>query len=132
LLYSRSCRSSFVSEIYSQVHPLTKTPIFSEEWKVLLPPSLTDRHHLLVTYYSVAMKSKTGGREVPQLYGYSVLPLWSNGRFALGTVSEDEKLEKAREKVAREKDINSALLGNTISVPVILCSKLEPGYLNVR
>jgi hypothetical protein len=129
LLYARNCRTGFVSEIYSQVHPGSKTPVFSEEWKILLPPNLTDRHHLLLSYYGISMK-KAGGREAPQLFGYTVLPLWANGRFALGTLSEEDKATGGRKEKA-DKDVNPTVLGTSMSAPVVLCSKLEKGYINV-
>lgn len=126
-IYARNNKSGWTSEVYTAVRPKEKTPIFTEELKILLPPSLTASHHLLLTYLNMG-KMKKGDKKPVQLLGYSTLPLYVNGRINLHPESTDEdaKLHKKASQAINKKDEQDYC----ISLPVVQATEIEAGYMN--
>lgn len=54
---------------------LNRSPDFYEEVKIKLPAKLTEKHHLLFTFYHISCQPKQGA-SVETLIGYSVSSMW--------------------------------------------------------
>ncbi|KAL7988712.1 hypothetical protein Chor_007631 [Crotalus horridus] len=83
VIFGKSTGPEFVEEIYTPVTYHNKCPDFYEEVKIKLPAKLTDKHHLLFTFYHISCQSKQGAA-VETLLGYSWLPILLNDRFQTG------------------------------------------------
>lgn len=60
-----------------------KSPHYYDEFKIKLPPQLTERHHLLFTFYHITCQAPRGpkGTEPPQTaIGYAVLPIYQKNK----------------------------------------------------
>uniref|UniRef100_A0A8C6PPJ1 Dedicator of cytokinesis 8 n=1 Tax=Nothobranchius furzeri TaxID=105023 RepID=A0A8C6PPJ1_NOTFU len=67
---------------YPSIHP---SPDFYEEVKVALPARLTDRHHLLFTFYHISCQQKQNlGGSCETLIGYSWLPILNRDHLQTG------------------------------------------------
>ncbi|KAM6965427.1 LOW QUALITY PROTEIN: dedicator of cytokinesis protein 8 [Aplochiton taeniatus] len=91
VIFGKSNGAEFVDEVYTPVTyhnkqvDVDKSPDFYEEVKVALPARLTDRHHLLFTFYHISCQprqNQPGGNET--LIGYSWLPVLSADRLQTG------------------------------------------------
>ncbi|KAK2837136.1 hypothetical protein Q5P01_014348 [Channa striata] len=85
IIFGKSSGREFLQEVYTPVTYHNKSPDFYEEVKLLLPAHLTDRHHLLFTFYHISCQQKqnqSGSCET--LIGYSWLPILSNDRLQTG------------------------------------------------
>uniref|UniRef100_A0A8C3FP68 Dedicator of cytokinesis 6 n=1 Tax=Chrysemys picta bellii TaxID=8478 RepID=A0A8C3FP68_CHRPI len=68
-------------------------PEFYEEFKLWLPPALTDNHHLLFTFYHVSCQPKQNAPlETP--VGYTWVPLLQHGRLRTGPLCLPVSVEK--------------------------------------
>ncbi|CAH1780654.1 unnamed protein product, partial [Owenia fusiformis] len=67
-------------------------PNFSEEVKIVLPTQVSDRHHLLFTFYHVSCEVKQGskagtskkGHNIETVVGHAWLPLFQQNRLVVG------------------------------------------------
>ncbi|XP_070690098.1 dedicator of cytokinesis protein 8 [Pempheris klunzingeri] len=85
VIFGKSNGPEFLQEVYSPVTYHNKSPDFYEEVKLALPARLTDRHHLLFTFYHISCQQKqnqSGSCET--LIGYSWLPIVNNDRLQTG------------------------------------------------
>ncbi|XP_046904602.1 dedicator of cytokinesis protein 8 isoform X2 [Hypomesus transpacificus] len=85
VIFGKSSGPEFVQEVYTPVTYHNKSPDFYEEVKIALPARLTDRHHLLFTFYHISCQQKqsqAGNSE--NLIGYSWLPILCNDRLQTG------------------------------------------------
>ncbi|XP_069555622.1 dedicator of cytokinesis protein 8 isoform X2 [Brachyistius frenatus] len=85
VIFGKSSGLEFLQEVYTPVTYHNKSPDFYEEVKLALPARLTERHHLLFTFYHISCQQKqnqSGSCET--LIGYSWLPLLSNDRLQCG------------------------------------------------
>uniref|UniRef100_UPI003AAE01D7 dedicator of cytokinesis protein 8 n=1 Tax=Centroberyx gerrardi TaxID=166262 RepID=UPI003AAE01D7 len=85
VIFGKSTGPEFVQEVYTPVTYHNKSPDFYEEVKLALPARLTERHHLLFTFYHISCQQKqnqSGSCET--LIGYSWLPMLSNDRLQTG------------------------------------------------
>ncbi|XP_029915260.1 dedicator of cytokinesis protein 8 isoform X2 [Myripristis murdjan] len=85
VIFGKSSGSEFVQEVYTPVTYHNKSPDFYEEVKLALPARLTERHHLLFTFYHISCQQKqnqSGSCET--LIGYSWLPILNNDRLQTG------------------------------------------------
>uniref|UniRef100_A0A674AA62 Dedicator of cytokinesis 8 n=1 Tax=Salmo trutta TaxID=8032 RepID=A0A674AA62_SALTR len=85
VIFGKSNGPEFVQEVYTPVTYHNKSPDFYEEVKMALPARLTERHHLLFTFYHISCQQKqnqTGASET--LIGYSWLPILSTDRLQTG------------------------------------------------
>uniref|UniRef100_A0A4W5KS02 Dedicator of cytokinesis 8 n=1 Tax=Hucho hucho TaxID=62062 RepID=A0A4W5KS02_9TELE len=85
VIFGKSTGPEFVQEVYTPVTYHNKSPDFYEEVKMALPARLTERHHLLFTFYHISCQQKqnqTGASET--LIGYSWLPILSTDRLQTG------------------------------------------------
>uniref|UniRef100_A0AAZ3RT55 Dedicator of cytokinesis protein 8 n=1 Tax=Oncorhynchus tshawytscha TaxID=74940 RepID=A0AAZ3RT55_ONCTS len=85
VIFGKSNGPEFVQEVYTPVTYHNKSPDFYEEVKMVLPARLTERHHLLFTFYHISCQQKqnqTGASET--LIGYSWLPILSTDRLQTG------------------------------------------------
>uniref|UniRef100_A0A670ZX90 Dedicator of cytokinesis 8 n=1 Tax=Pseudonaja textilis TaxID=8673 RepID=A0A670ZX90_PSETE len=72
VIFGKSTGPEFIQEIYTPVTYHNKCPDFYEEVKIKLPAKLTEKHHLLFTFYHISCQSKQGA-SVETLLGYSVI-----------------------------------------------------------
>ncbi|XP_051508560.1 dedicator of cytokinesis protein 8-like isoform X2 [Myxocyprinus asiaticus] len=85
VIYGKSSGPEFLQEIYTPVTYHNRSPDFYDEVKIHMPARLTEKHHLLFTFYHISCQQKqnqTGGVEVP--IGYSWLPILNNDRLQTG------------------------------------------------
>ncbi|XP_067376191.1 dedicator of cytokinesis protein 8 isoform X1 [Channa argus] len=85
VIFGKSSGPEFLQEVYTPVTYHNKSPDFYEEVKLVLPAHLTDRHHLLFTFYHISCQQKqnqSGSCET--LIGYSWLPMLNNDRLQTG------------------------------------------------
>ncbi|XP_041642776.1 dedicator of cytokinesis protein 8 isoform X2 [Cheilinus undulatus] len=85
VIFGKSNGPEFLSEVYVPVTYHNKSPDFYEEVKLALPARLTERHHLLFTFYHISCQQKqnqSGSCET--LIGFSWLPLLNNDRLQTG------------------------------------------------
>ncbi|XP_062985366.1 dedicator of cytokinesis protein 8 [Elgaria multicarinata webbii] len=83
VIFGKSTGPEFVQEIYTPVTYHNKSPDFYEEVKIKLPAKLTEKHHLLFTFYHISCQPKQGSC-VETLLGYSWLPILLNDRLQTG------------------------------------------------
>ncbi|XP_033475104.1 dedicator of cytokinesis protein 8 isoform X1 [Epinephelus lanceolatus] len=85
VIFGKSSGPEFLHEVYTPVTYHNKSPDFYEEVKLALPAHLTERHHLLFTFYHISCQQKqnhSGSCET--LIGYSWLPMVHNDRLQTG------------------------------------------------
>ncbi|KAK7934281.1 hypothetical protein WMY93_005177 [Mugilogobius chulae] len=85
VIFGKSSGPEFVREVYTPVTYHNKSPDFYEEVKIALPARLTERHHLLFTFYHISCQQKqnqSGSCET--LIGYSWLPMLHSDRLQAG------------------------------------------------
>ncbi|KAM8760403.1 dedicator of cytokinesis protein 8 isoform 1-T1 [Acanthopagrus schlegelii] len=85
VIFGKSSGPEFLQEVYTPVTYHNKSPDFYEEVKIALPARLTERHHLLFTFYHISCQQKqnqSGSCET--LIGYSWLPIVNNDRLQTG------------------------------------------------
>ncbi|KAL3062786.1 hypothetical protein OYC64_002564 [Pagothenia borchgrevinki] len=85
VIFGKSSGPEFLKEDYNPVTYHNKSPDFYEEVKLALPARLTERHHLLFTFYHISCQQKqnqSGSCET--LIGYSWLPMLNNDRLQTG------------------------------------------------
>uniref|UniRef100_A0A3Q2YBK9 Dedicator of cytokinesis 8 n=1 Tax=Hippocampus comes TaxID=109280 RepID=A0A3Q2YBK9_HIPCM len=85
VIFGKSSGPEFVREVYTPVTYHNKSPDFYEEVKLALPARLTERHHLLFTFYHISCHQKQNqGNSCETLIGFSWLPIWINDRLHTG------------------------------------------------
>ncbi|XP_069783742.1 dedicator of cytokinesis protein 8 isoform X2 [Narcine bancroftii] len=85
VIFGKSSSAEFVSEAYTAVTYHNKSPDFYEEIKFKLPAKITERHHLLFTFYHISCQQKQNQGGSPEnLIGYSWLPILMNERLQTG------------------------------------------------
>ncbi|KAM9546082.1 LOW QUALITY PROTEIN: dedicator of cytokinesis protein 8 [Salvelinus alpinus] len=83
VIFGKSNGPEFVQEVYTPVTYHNKSPDFYEEVKIALPARLTERHHLLFTFYHISCQQKqTATSET--FIGFSWLPILSCDRLQTG------------------------------------------------
>ncbi|XP_068594454.1 dedicator of cytokinesis protein 8 [Brachionichthys hirsutus] len=85
VISGKSNGPEFLQEVYTSVTYHNKSPDYYEEVKLALPARLTERHHLLFTFYHISCHQKqnqSGSCET--LIGYSWLPMLHNDRLQIG------------------------------------------------
>nr|XP_019958252.1 PREDICTED: dedicator of cytokinesis protein 8 [Paralichthys olivaceus] len=85
VIFGKSSGPEFLEEVYTPITYHNKSPDFYEEVKLVLPARLTQRHHLLFTFYHISCQQKqnqSGSCET--LIGYSWLPILNNDRLQTG------------------------------------------------
>lgn len=85
VIFGRSSGPEFVSEIYTPITYHNRSPDFYEEVKIRLPARLTEKHHLLFSFYHISCQQKQNqSGSVETLVGYSWLPILNNERLQIG------------------------------------------------
>ncbi|KAJ8285221.1 hypothetical protein GJAV_G00023710 [Gymnothorax javanicus] len=85
VIFGKSSGPEFLHEVYTPVTYHNKSPDFYEEVKIQLPAKLTERHHLLFTFFHISCQSKQNqAGNVENLIGYSWLPLLCNDQLQTG------------------------------------------------
>uniref|UniRef100_A0A8C6PNT8 Dedicator of cytokinesis 8 n=1 Tax=Nothobranchius furzeri TaxID=105023 RepID=A0A8C6PNT8_NOTFU len=85
VIFGKSSGPEFLKEVYTAVTYHNKSPDFYEEVKVALPARLTDRHHLLFTFYHISCQQKQNlGGSCETLIGYSWLPILNRDHLQTG------------------------------------------------
>uniref|UniRef100_A0A8C8J219 Dedicator of cytokinesis 8 n=1 Tax=Oncorhynchus tshawytscha TaxID=74940 RepID=A0A8C8J219_ONCTS len=67
VIFGKSNGPEFVQEVYTPVTYHNKSPDFYEEVKIALPARLTERHHLLFTFYHISCQQKQNQTWLPIL-----------------------------------------------------------------
>uniref|UniRef100_A0A8D0GMJ9 Dedicator of cytokinesis 8 n=1 Tax=Sphenodon punctatus TaxID=8508 RepID=A0A8D0GMJ9_SPHPU len=93
IIFGKSSGPEFVQEIYTAVTYHNKSPDFYEEVKIKLPAKLTEKHHLLFTFYHISCQPKQVGC-IETLLGYSWLPVLLNDRLQTGPYCLPVALDK--------------------------------------
>ncbi|XP_041282880.1 dedicator of cytokinesis protein 8 [Onychostruthus taczanowskii] len=93
VIFGKSSGPEFVQEMYTAITYHNKSPDFYEEVKIKLPAKLTEKHHLLFTFYHISCQPKQGA-SVETLLGYSWLPILLNDRLQTGHYSLPVALDK--------------------------------------
>nr|DBA28085.1 TPA: hypothetical protein GDO54_008494 [Pyxicephalus adspersus] len=83
VIFGKSNGPEFLEEVYTSVTYHNKAPDFYEEVKIKLPAKLTEKHHLLFTFYHISCQQKAG-TSVETVLGYSWLPILLNERLQTG------------------------------------------------
>ncbi|XP_048834513.1 dedicator of cytokinesis protein 8 isoform X1 [Brienomyrus brachyistius] len=85
VIFGKSSGPEFVQEVYTPITYHNKSPDFYEEVKIQLPAKVTERHHLLFTFYHISCQQKQNqGGANETLIGYSWLPIINNDRLQTG------------------------------------------------
>ncbi|XP_061116717.1 dedicator of cytokinesis protein 8 [Conger conger] len=85
VIFGKSNGPEFLHEVYSPITYHNKSPDFYEEVKIQLPAKLTDKHHLLFTFYHISCQSKQNqAGNVENLIGYTWLPMVNNEQLQTG------------------------------------------------
>lgn len=85
VIFGKSSGPDFLSELYTPVTYHNKSPDFYEEVKIRLPARLTERHHLLFSFFHISCQQKQNqSGNVESLIGYSWLPILNNERLQMG------------------------------------------------
>ncbi|XP_039370294.1 dedicator of cytokinesis protein 6 isoform X3 [Mauremys reevesii] len=93
VIFGKSSCSEFTKEAYTAVVYHNRCPEFYEEFKLQLPPALTDNHHLLFTFSHVSCQPKPSAPlETP--VGYTWVPLLQHGRLRTGPLCLPVSVEK--------------------------------------
>ena len=83
-IYAPKLPTGFVSEVYTTVQYHVKSPNFAgDEFKILLPPKLSEKHHILCTFLDIQVAKKKKSESHDMVVGYAVIPLYTNGRIAV-------------------------------------------------
>eukprot|EP01114_Cavostelium_apophysatum_P003911 TRINITY_DN1404_c0_g1_i1.p1 TRINITY_DN1404_c0_g1~~TRINITY_DN1404_c0_g1_i1.p1 ORF type:complete len:1840 (+),score=629.05 TRINITY_DN1404_c0_g1_i1:76-5595(+) len=87
VVYGRASSEAMSTYALTSATYHNKAPQFYDEIKIRLPAQLTDKHHLLFTFYhitcqlpKVVLGAKTGPSEVQTVVGYAVLPVYQKNR----------------------------------------------------
>ncbi|XP_077331125.1 dedicator of cytokinesis protein 8 isoform X1 [Lithobates pipiens] len=83
VIFGKSNGPEFLEELYTSITYHNKAPDFYEEVKIKLPAKLTEKHHLLFTFYHISCQQKAG-TSVETVLGYSWLPILQNERLQTG------------------------------------------------
>lgn len=83
VIFGKSSGPEFLNEVCTSVTYHNKAPDFYEEVKIKLPAKLTEKHHLLFTFYHISCQQKIG-TSVETVLGYSWLPILINDRLQTG------------------------------------------------
>ncbi|KAM5192638.1 dedicator of cytokinesis protein 8 [Mantella aurantiaca] len=83
VIFGKSNGLEFLDEVYTAVTYHNKAPDFYEEVKIGLPAKLSEKHHLLFTFYHISCQQKAG-TSVETVLGYSWLPILLNERLQTG------------------------------------------------
>ncbi|KFD68798.1 hypothetical protein M514_02728 [Trichuris suis] len=95
VIFGKSSCPELQSFAFTTVIYHNKSPQFYDEIKMLIPMDLSDRDHILFTFYHVSCKQKSQAdcSDPSTVVGYSWLPLYSNGRLPHGDVGLPISLE---------------------------------------
>ncbi|XP_075064688.1 dedicator of cytokinesis protein 8 isoform X2 [Mixophyes fleayi] len=93
VIFGKSNGPEFLEELYTAVTYHNKAPDFYEEVKIKLPAKLTEKHHLLFTFYHISCQQKVG-TSVETVLGYSWLPILLNDRLQTGHYCLPVAIEK--------------------------------------
>ena len=105
--YGKSSSPLFTDEYLTHCSHKQKIPYWLDEVKIKLPNKLSEKHHLLFTFYSVNTSyKKSGSSALIQKFGYAFLPLYRNYQFVKHNRGEYSTL------------------------PVIIMDELPPKYLS--
>lgn len=85
LIFGKSSSPEFSTEAYTAVNYHNKTPVFYDEFKILLPAELRQNHHILFTIFHISCQKKEGEQKsVETPIGYTWLPILADGRLNIG------------------------------------------------
>ncbi|XP_066460304.1 dedicator of cytokinesis protein 8 isoform X3 [Eleutherodactylus coqui] len=83
VIFGKSNGPEFLDEVCAAVTYHNKAPDFYDEVKIKLPAKLTEKHHLLFTFYHISCQQKVG-TSAETVLGYSWLPILTNDRLQTG------------------------------------------------
>ncbi|CAG0895846.1 unnamed protein product [Darwinula stevensoni] len=89
-IYGHSGEDLLTTQCCTPVLHHVENPEFYEEVKVLMPPGIHGKHHLLFTFHHVSCEPPKGNKKpssVDSIVGYAWLPLLHKGRLVFGECS---------------------------------------------
>uniref|UniRef100_A0A672HIZ2 Dedicator of cytokinesis 8 n=1 Tax=Salarias fasciatus TaxID=181472 RepID=A0A672HIZ2_SALFA len=123
--FSLSCSPNFLTS--RAFHPPSphRSPDFYEEVKLVLPARLTDRHHLLFTFYHISCQQKQNqSASCETLIGYSWLPILNSDRLQTGQFCLPIVLERL--------PLNYSLHTPEVQVPPVKWMESHKGLFNLE
>ncbi|XP_065103282.1 dedicator of cytokinesis protein 8 isoform X2 [Paramisgurnus dabryanus] len=85
VIHGKSSGPELLQEIYTPVTYHNRSPDFYDEVKIRMPARLTEKHHLLFTFYHISCQQKQNqAGNLETLIGYSWLPILNNDRLQTG------------------------------------------------
>uniref|UniRef100_A0A8C2ZY45 Dedicator of cytokinesis 8 n=1 Tax=Cyclopterus lumpus TaxID=8103 RepID=A0A8C2ZY45_CYCLU len=125
VIFGKSSGSEFLQEVYTPVTYHNKSPDFYEEVKLALPARLTERHHLLFTFYHISCQQKQNQSvSCETLIGYSWLPLVNNDRLQTGQFCLPIVLERL--------PVNYSLHTPEVNTPPVKWMESHKGIFNLE
>uniref|UniRef100_A0A8C2ZUK8 Dedicator of cytokinesis 8 n=1 Tax=Cyclopterus lumpus TaxID=8103 RepID=A0A8C2ZUK8_CYCLU len=104
---------------------IVRSPDFYEEVKLALPARLTERHHLLFTFYHISCQQKQNQSvSCETLIGYSWLPLVNNDRLQTGQFCLPIVLERL--------PVNYSLHTPEVNTPPVKWMESHKGIFNLE
>lgn len=93
-IFGKSNCADFTTEAYAAVTYHSKNPDFYEEIKIKLPAKITEKHHLLFSFYHISCQKKQDLTPMESLVGFTWLPLLQNGHLHVGEMSLPVSMDK--------------------------------------
>jgi dedicator of cytokinesis protein 6/7/8 len=81
VVLGKSSGLAFASSITTQVNYHNKNPTWADEFKVMLPLSMTSTAHLFFKFYKISCKKKQTSGHIAEVIGYAVVPLYPDNKF---------------------------------------------------
>lgn len=94
VIFGKSNCADFTSEAYTTVIYHNKYPDFYDEIKIKLPAKITEKHHLLFTFYHVSCQKKQDLTPIETVIGHTWMPLLQNGHLHVGELSLPVSMER--------------------------------------
>uniref|UniRef100_A0A672GUP4 Dedicator of cytokinesis 8 n=1 Tax=Salarias fasciatus TaxID=181472 RepID=A0A672GUP4_SALFA len=125
VIFGKSSGPEFLHEVCTPVTYHNKSPDFYEEVKLVLPARLTDRHHLLFTFYHISCQQKQNqSASCETLIGYSWLPILNSDRLQTGQFCLPIVLERL--------PLNYSLHTPEVQVPPVKWMESHKGLFNLE
>nr|XP_039268691.1 dedicator of cytokinesis protein 7-like [Styela clava] len=93
-IFGKSNCADFTTEAYTAITYHIKNPDYYEEIKIKLPAKITEKHHLLFTFYHISCQKKQDLTPIETIVGHTWMPLLHNGHLHVGDLSLPVSMDK--------------------------------------
>lgn len=93
-IFGKSNCADFSTEAYTSVIYHNKNPDFCDEIKIKMPTKITEKHHLLFTFYHISCQKKQDLTPIETVVGHTWLPLLQNGHLHVGEMALPVSMDK--------------------------------------